>query len=63
MRPLRALVVVAGLVLAINACGPGTAPVGQAPMVTMTADALETVRHQFNAAADGPRVILLLAPT
>ena len=63
MRSLRALGVVAGLVLAITACGPGTAPVGQAPMVTMTAEALETVRQQFNAAADGPRVVLLLSPT
>jgi len=32
-------------------------------MVTMTTEALETVRQQFNAAADGPRVVLLLAPT
>ena len=63
MRSLRTVLVVVGLVLAIQACGPGRAPSGQAPMVQMTAESLETLRQQFNAAPDEPRVILLLSPT
>ena len=62
-RLLRASVVVIGLVLALQACGPGRAPAGQAPMVQMTAEALDTLRQQFNTTPDEPRVILLLSPT
>jgi hypothetical protein len=63
MRSLRSLIVIASLVLANNACGPGNAPVGQAPMVTMTAETLATLRQHFNESAASPRVVLLLSPT
>lgn len=62
MRRVRSLVVAASA-LAILACGPGREPVGQAPMVEITAASLETLRQQFNAASDRPRVVLLLSPT
>ena len=46
------------------ACGPGNAPVGQAPLVTLSAQAtLDPVKQPFNAAAGEQRVILLLSPT
>jgi hypothetical protein len=32
-------------------------------MVVMTEQAMETVRQQFNQAADQTRVVLLLSPT
>lgn len=50
-------------VLGVGACGPGAAPGGQPPMVVMTEQAMETVRQQFNQAADQTRVVLLLSPT
>ena len=56
---LASAVVAAGVV----ACGPGTAPAGQPPMVLLTAQTLETVRQEFNQASDRSRVILLLSPT
>jgi hypothetical protein len=61
-QALRGLSVIA-LLLALQACGPGVAPQGQPPMVQMTTEALETLRGQFNATPDIPRVILLLSPT
>ena len=46
------------------ACGPGNAPVGQAALVTLSAQpALDPVKQPFNAAAGEHRVILLLSPT
>ena len=46
------------------ACGPGNAPVGQAALVTLSAQtALDPVKQPFNQAADEHRVILLLSPT
>lgn len=63
MRSLRAGLIVSGLIFASQACGPGLAPAGQAAMVQLTPEALETLRREFNAAPDVPRVILLLSPT
>jgi hypothetical protein len=60
MRPLALVICVA---LGV-ACGPGTAPVGQAGIVTLSSQtALDPVKQPFNAAAGGHRVILLLSPT
>ena len=62
-RLVGALVAFSVLVCGLVACGPGTAPVGQAPMAILTDQTLETVRQGFNQAADRPRVFLLLSPT
>jgi hypothetical protein len=48
----------------LAACGPGTAPEGQAPFVILTSrTGVEPVQKAFNDAADERRVILLLSPT
>jgi hypothetical protein len=39
-----------------------TAP-GQPPLAELTPGSLDELRAEFNAAADRPRVILLLSPT
>jgi hypothetical protein len=47
-----------------TACGPGNAPVGQAGLVTLSAQtSLDPIKQPFNAAAGEHRVILLLSPT
>lgn len=66
MRCRTTLVGLLGLLvpmLGVGACGPGAAPGGQPPMVAMTEPAMETLRQQFNQAADQTRVVLLLSPT
>jgi 3-dehydroquinate dehydratase len=42
--------------------GHRTAP-GQPPLAELNVGALEQLRADFNAAADQPRIILLLSPT
>ena len=42
--------------------GHRTAP-GQPPLAELDAASIEQLRADFNAAADQPRVILLLSPT
>lgn len=42
--------------------GHRTAP-GQPPLAELNAGSLEQLRVDFNAAADHPRIILLLSPT
>ena len=53
---------VAGL-LGVAACGPGTAPAGQPPMITISDQTLEAVRQEFNRTVGETRVVLLLSPT
>ena len=43
--------------------GPGSAPSGQAPVVTLSEGNLEEFEKAFDAEADVPRVVLLLSPT
>ncbi len=62
-RLLRTLSIIALLALTLQGCGPGNAPAGQPPMITMTAEAMETLQEQFNAAPEATRVVLLLSPT
>jgi len=57
------LVLVFVLVLAVEGCGPGTAPGGQPAMQTVSATLVESIRTEFNQAKDRTRVILLLSPT
>jgi hypothetical protein len=62
-RVLWALAVVAvGLGVVWYASRP-VAPAGQPPLVTLDADSLGTLRSDFNGAAGGTRIIVLLAPT
>jgi hypothetical protein len=39
------------------------APAGQPPLTTIDAAALQTLRTEFNEAADKVRIIVLLSPT
>jgi hypothetical protein len=43
--------------------GPGEAPAGQQPLVTLEPAALETLRADFNRDSNHARVIVLLSPT
>ena len=64
----RALVFVA-LALAVVAAiafgrfAPAPTPDGQPPLATIDAAVLEQFRSDFNAAADGVRIVVLLSPT
>ena len=63
----RLICSITGALLAVailSGCGPGTAPAGQPPMVLLGDNAaLDSLREQFNKAADRTRVIVLLSPT
>ena len=64
-RKVAVVVVVAALLVAAawyQFGGPRTAD-GQAPLAELSAASLEQLRADFNAAADQPRMILLLSPT
>lgn len=46
------------------ACGPGHAPGGQTPLITLSAQTtLDPVKEPFNVTAGEHRAILLLSPT
>ena len=64
-RTLAVLAVVVALVLGIAwfLVGPGEAPAGQPPLVTLDSTSLETLRADFNRDSKQARVIVLLAPT
>ena len=69
MHNARRKVGVAGLVVLIAAAvawyrfAPGEAPVGQQPLVTIDAAALDGLRADFNRHSNKTRVIVLLSPT
>ena len=56
---MLAAVIAAGLYL----WGFSHTPVGQRPLVSLTADDVSPFRSQFDAAADRVRVVLLVSPT
>jgi hypothetical protein len=61
LAAVAAALVVGGLTLfVLNRDRPGTAPAGQ-PAVSMVD--LDRFRQAFNAAADQPRLLVLLSPT
>ena len=64
-RALAVLAVVVALVLGIAwfLVGPGDAPAGQAPLVTLDPTSLEALRADFNRDSKEVRVIVLLSPT
>lgn len=41
----------------------GAPPNGQAPLTSLTANNLDQFKREFNDAADGNRLLLLLSPT
>lgn len=43
--------------------GTHNAPAGQPPLAHLDAGSIEALRADFNRAADGVRIIVLLAPT
>jgi hypothetical protein len=69
MKNARRTFGVAGLIILIAAAvawyrfAPGEAPVGQPPLVTIDASALESLRADFNRYSNETRVIVLLSPT
>jgi hypothetical protein len=64
-RTLGALAVVVALVLGVAwfLLGPGEAPAGQPPLVTLDLNLLEALRAEFNRDSNHARVIVLLSPT
>ena len=64
-RSLAVLAVVVALVLGIAwfLLGPGEAPAGQPPLVTLDLNSLEALRAEFNRDSKQVRVIVLLSPT
>ena len=60
---LVAVVIVLGLGIGWFLLGPGEAPAGQPPLVTLDLNSLESLRADFNRASNHARVIVLLAPT
>jgi hypothetical protein len=64
-RTLGTLVIalLTALAVAWVILGPGEAPAGQPPLVTVDSTSLETLRSEFNRDSSQPRVIVLLSPT
>ena len=51
------------LLAAVYLWGPGSAPHGQDPVVTLSEGNLGEFEKAFDANADVPRLVLLLSPT
>jgi hypothetical protein len=64
-KRLIGVAVAAVLVLLADAYlwGPGSAPRGQAPVVTLSEGNFREFEKAFDAEADVPRLVLLLSPT
>jgi hypothetical protein len=64
-KPLIGVGVLVVLVLLAAAYlwGPGSAPRGQEPVVTLSAGKLGEFEKAFDAETDVPRLVLLLSPT
>ena len=58
-----ALVAVVLLALAYRQFGTHRAPAGQPPLANLDARSLDMLRADFNRAAGGARIIVLLSPT
>jgi hypothetical protein len=67
MRKKRLIRVAVAAVLVLLAVaylwGPGSAPRGQAPVVTLSEGNFVEFENAFDAEADVPRLVLLLSPT
>jgi hypothetical protein len=51
------------LLTAVYLWGPGSAPPGQDPVVTLSDGNLEQLEKAFDAETEVPRLVLLLSPT
>jgi hypothetical protein len=51
------------LLVAVYLWGPGSAPRGQEPVVTLSERNLGEFEKAFDAESDVPRIVLLLSPT
>jgi len=58
-----AVAAVFALLAAAYLWGPGSAPHGQAPVVTLSERNFEEFEKAFDAEPDAPRLVLLLSPT
>lgn len=58
-----AVIAVLALVAGVYLWGPGSAPRGQQPVVTLSEGNLGEFEKAFDAEADVPRLVLLLSPT
>ena len=58
-----AMAILVALGIAWFRVGPGQAPAGQPPLVTVDQTSLEALRAEFNRDASKVRVIVLLSPT
>jgi hypothetical protein len=64
----RKIWILAGVVIVVGAAGfylwgPSKAPEGQQPLTRLSAANLSEFEAAFDAAADGPRVVIQVAPT
>jgi hypothetical protein len=63
----RAIVVVVAAILVLLGVvylwGPGSAPPGQEPVLTLSETNFSKFGEAFDAEADAPRLVLLLSPT
>ena len=57
------IAILVALAVAYVLLGPGEAPAGQPPLVTVDLLSLEALRGEFNRESSQPRVIVLLSPT
>ena len=63
-RAIAVVVVVIGVLLAARyLCGPGSAPRGQEPVVSLSGQNFSEFEKAFDQDADVPRLVLLLSPT
>ena len=64
-RKLALVAVIVALLLAAawNQFGGHRTALGQPPLAELNTESLEQLRADFNAAADQPRMIVLLSPT
>ena len=60
---ILAMAILVALAVAWVVLGPGEAPAGQPPLVTVDLSSLEAFRAEFNRDSSQARVIVLLSPT
>jgi hypothetical protein len=63
---IAVFVVIAAVVLAVTGryhFAGHQVPAGQAPLAELTSQSLGSLKADFNRAADGVRIVLLLSPT
>jgi hypothetical protein len=57
------VIVILVLLGAVYLWGPSSAPPGQEPVVSLSAENFSQFENAFDAGSDAPRLVLLLSPT